>query len=247
MPRPAPLLLETTLTLGGETVTCRVVRGQGRRLVVGVAPHRAVELRVPRGTRLADALAWLSTRQDWLERAWARAALRPAPLRFAAGEVHHVRGVPLRLRLRRGAPAVSLEPGALVVQHPMPNDPTTVEGVLRAWYRALAHEEVPGRVRALATLVPGRPAPAALRMRLMRRHWGSCRRDGVITLSTLLARAAPAQVDYVIVHELCHLRHFDHGPAFHSLVGRVLPDWRERRQALEALPAWPARELLAAA
>lgn len=247
MPRADAVLLETVINLDDAALACRVLRARGQRLVVRLTPTRMVELRVPRGMRIDQALTWLHTRRDWLARALLRVARRPAPLRFAGGEVHHVRGVPVRLRVLRGPGAVSLEPGALVVRVPAPGAPASVEDALRRYYRGLAEQEIPGRVRALGALVPGRPAPAEVRVRLMRRRWGSCRRDGVVTLSTLLARAAPAELDYVIVHELCHLRHFDHGPAFYSLLERALPDWRASRALLEALPGWPAREALEAA
>lgn len=244
MARADAILLETVIDVDDAVLACRVLRARGQRLVVRLTPARMVELRVPRGMRVDQALGWLHTRRDWLARALARVARRPVPLRFAPGEVHHVRGVPVRLRVLRGAGTVSLEPGSLVVRVPAPGAPASVEEALRRFYRSLAEQEIPGRVRALGTLIPGRPAPAAVRVRLMRRRWGSCQRDGVVTLSTLLARAAPAELDYVIVHELCHLRHFDHGPGFYTLLERVRPDWRASRTRLEALPGWPAREAL---
>lgn len=239
-----PALLETRMTLAGTPLPCRVVRARGRRLVLRVTPQPAVEVRAPRGVRAADALAWARSRRAWIEAALVRIGQRPRPLRFAPGEVHHVRGVPLRLRVHRGPGAVELLPGALVVRVPDPANPACVEDTLRRYYRELALQEIPPRVRALARLLPGRLVPAAVRLRLMRRRWGSCRHDGVVTFSTLLTRAAPGELDYVIAHELCHLRVFDHGPGFYALLDRAVPDWRARRTRLEALPAWPARELL---
>lgn len=245
MPAPCALLLESALDLEHGPVPCRVLRGRGRRLVIRITPEPVVEVRVPRGVRLDHALAWVESRRAWLERARLRMAAYPAPLRFRSGEVHHVRGVPLKLRAQRGSARVELQPGALVVRTPDPGDPAEVEDALRAYYRQLALEDIPARVRALARLMPGRAQPAGVRVRLMRRRWGTCRHDGLLTFSTLLARAAPAEVDYVIVHELCHLRHFHHGPLFHALLQRVLPDWNARRRRLERLPPWPAREALA--
>lgn len=239
-------LLETRISLAGAMLACRVVRARGRRMVLRVTPQPAVEVRVPRGVRAEEAMAWARSRRVWIEGALERIAQRPRPLRFTPGEVHHVRGVPLRLRVHRGLGTVELVPGALVARVEDPSRPECVERTLRHYYRELALQEIPVRVRALSALLPGRPAPAAVRVRLMRRRWGSCGYDGVVTLSTLLARAAPADLDYVIAHELCHLRVFDHGPGFYALLDRALPDWRARRARLEALPAWPGRELLEA-
>jgi predicted metal-dependent hydrolase len=239
-------LIETRISLADGVLACRVVRARGRRMVLRVTPQPAIEVRAPRGVRPEDALAWARSRRTWIEGALERIAQRPAPLRFAPGEVHHVRGVPLRLRIHRGPGTVELLPGALVARVEDPARPACVEGTLRRYYRELALQEIPVRVRALSAMLPGRPTPAAVRVRLMRRRWGSCGHDGVVTLSTLLARAAPADLDYVIAHELCHLRVFDHGADFYALLDRALPDWRMRRARLEALPAWPGRELLGA-
>lgn len=76
--------------------------------------------------------------------------------------------------------------------------------------------------------------PGDLAVRRMRRRWGSCFRDGRITLNTELVGEADDLVDYVLIHELCHLREFNHGPRFYAAMDRALPDWRERRTRLHA-------------
>ena len=86
--------------------------------------------------------------------------------------------------------------------------------------------------------VMGVPRPAVIRYRAMRTRWGSCdHRTGAITLNTALVRFPVAALEYVIVHELAHLRHADHGRGFWSLVAAALPDHVERRKLLSAYPA----------
>ena len=63
-------------------------------------------------------------------------------------------------------------------------------------------------------------------LRVMQSRWGSCSPNGRLTLNPLLVRAPREAVDYVIVHELCHLRHHHHGPAFYRLLGRYVPAWK---------------------
>jgi predicted metal-dependent hydrolase len=65
-----------------------------------------------------------------------------------------------------------------------------------------------------------------------RTRWGSARSDGHIRLNWRLIHLPLLQVDYVVVHELAHLRVMDHSPRFWDTVGEVMPDWRERRRAL---------------
>lgn len=81
--------------------------------------------------------------------------------------------------------------------------------------------------------VLGVSRPAVVRYRAMRTRWGSCNhRTGAITLNTALVRFPLVALEYVIVHELAHLRHADHGQGFWSLVAAALPDHLERRRRL---------------
>lgn len=66
----------------------------------------------------------------------------------------------------------------------------------------------------------------------MRRNWGSCSEKGNLNFNYKLALLPPHLAEYVVVHELCHRAHFDHSSRFWTLVGRVLPDHRERRAEL---------------
>ncbi len=72
-----------------------------------------------------------------------------------------------------------------------------------------------------------------LRLRCMKSRWGSCRKGtGAITLNTELFKTPPGCLDYVVVHELCHLVHGNHGKRFWALVERMMPDYRERKRRL---------------
>ena len=69
----------------------------------------------------------------------------------------------------------------------------------------------------------------------MKSRWGSCSAAGRITLNLRLIQIPKHLIDYVILHEFCHLQVNNHSPAFFALLDRVLPDWRERRQALNTM------------
>ena len=75
--------------------------------------------------------------------------------------------------------------------------------------------------------------PSDLRLRHMRSRWGSCSRDGRMTLSTQLMHVPPACRDYVICHEMSHLREFNHGPRFYAWQEHLCPDWRARRDDMK--------------
>lgn len=77
--------------------------------------------------------------------------------------------------------------------------------------------------------------PPRIVVRDMRSRWGSLSPAGQMTLNSRLAQAPRRCIEYVIVHELCHLMHRNHGPAFVSLLGRVMPDWQARKERLESM------------
>lgn len=75
-----------------------------------------------------------------------------------------------------------------------------------------------------------------LRIRAMRSRWGSLASSGIVTLNAHLVRAPVSCLDYVIYHELCHLRVRSHAPAFYAEVERYVPEWRARRAELRRHP-----------
>jgi predicted metal-dependent hydrolase len=74
--------------------------------------------------------------------------------------------------------------------------------------------------------------PTGLVIRTMKRRWGSCSTRGKITLSTELIKLPDLYIEYVIVHELCHLRHHNHGAGYYKLLSELFPEWRFVRKEL---------------
>lgn len=94
-------------------------------------------------------------------------------------------------------------------------------------YRAFALQYMSELVARLAPIVG--VMPAGIRIGGAATSWGCCKKDGVIRFSWRLICMDPAFIEYVAVHELCHLRHFDHSPAFWGEVAKTLPDWKSRK------------------
>jgi len=108
-----------------------------------------------------------------------------------------------------------------------------VEQLVGRWYRDRAREVFAERVAACYPRVQGLGvAPPVLTVRAMRTRWGSASAAGRITLNLKLVQVPASLIDYVVYHELCHLVAPHHGRAFYDLLGKVLPDWRERRERL---------------
>ncbi|HEY7295352.1 MAG TPA: SprT family zinc-dependent metalloprotease, partial [Dehalococcoidia bacterium] len=110
------------------------------------------------------------------------------------------------------------------------------EAIARAferWYRARAAEEIGRAVERWAPLAGVRPA--SVLVRAQRRRWGSCSATGVLRFNWRLVMTEPRLIDYVVVHELAHLRVQSHAPAFWAEVARLLPDWKLLRRRLREI------------
>lgn len=101
---------------------------------------------------------------------------------------------------------------------------------IEAW-RAEAKRLLPDRVACWSRIMG--LTPKAVKITAARTRWGSCSASGNINLSCRLMGSPPAAVDYVIVHELAHLKHMNHSAAFYRLVQRYLPDYKERIRLLK--------------
>jgi predicted metal-dependent hydrolase len=75
--------------------------------------------------------------------------------------------------------------------------------------------------------------PPRWRLLAMKRQWGSCSPRGTLSLNPHLVKAPASCIDYVLAHELCHLKHHDHSKNFYRTLARHVPDWREVKQRLD--------------
>ena len=108
-----------------------------------------------------------------------------------------------------------------------------LRALIERWYRREAATHLAERVEHYAPRLGVRPSGVTIRGQ--RSRWGSCSARGTLSLNWRLMMVPSALADYVVVHELCHLRHMDHSPRFWAMVGGVVPDHRERRRSLNAL------------
>jgi len=258
------------IELRGGPLAVRIRRTpRARGLRITIHPVHGPVVSLPPATRRgwgradADIEAFLRAREPWLRRhldrdAAARAARLARPA-LDAGRVVPYLGRPHRVAvvtrpgLRRSRVLrVGADVDVLLVERP-PADRRSVGRALETWLRERATEAVNDAVRRHAPALG--VAPATVVIRDPRSRWGSCTRDARLMLSWRLVLAPPEILESVVVHELCHLRWFGHGPRFRALLAGRLPDHAERRRWLHvhgadlhhALDEEPARDAAGAA
>jgi hypothetical protein len=227
---------------GADTITFQLVRSDRKTLGFTVRRDGSVVVRAPRRAPEAAVLRSVAGRADWIarkQREFAQSAARTPPLRYEEGETHLYLGRPYVLTIERGdVETVRLAGGALHVTVRSDSSAGHVKDLLDAWYVRRARRHLPARLDACwATFPSDGHRPPTLRLKHMRTRWGSMSPSGTMSLRLDLIRAPDECIDYVVLHELCHLEHANHGPEFWALVEQLVPDWRRRKRRLESMLA----------
>ena len=231
-----------TLEYGERTIPYSVAFVERETLEIAVHPDGAVRVRAPEGRSTEEVRAKVRSRARWITRQQDRFATLPtsAPRRYVSGETHRYLGRQYRLKVRR-VDARAEESVRLIGPHfevfAAGEGPKRTRELLDGWYRQRAEVKLAERYAACAEQVRpyGIEAPT-LALRRMATRWGSYTRSGRVLLHPALVKAPVRCIDYVVLHELCHAAHPNHGPAFYGLLSRVLPDWRELKARLGAIP-----------
>ena len=229
------------ITLGGQRVPVQVSFDRFRTLRLTILPEGIVRVRAPRRTSLKHIQAYLESKAAWIlrhiERFRARSEEAP-PLRFVSGERHAYLGGAYLLQASQGErDAVRLVDGVFEVTTLFPPRPDRVRALMEAWYLEHARELFARLIRELRPRFDelGVARPKRLTLRTMTSRWGTCSRSGTITLNRDLIKMPLECVEYVVAHELCHLRHLGHDAAFYGLLAAIMPDWKKRRLRLRKL------------
>lgn len=220
------------------------LRRQPRR-----TPHRIAIHVEPDGRILVDAApdapleqvrAAVAKRAHWLSRHIdeARKRMRHVlPREYVSGESVLYLGRRYRLRVVTSPDTVvgAALRGAYLEVRTRTASARAVSRILDAWYRDRAREFFRLRLTAIAEPLRWVREAPPLRVQAMTRQWGSCSPAGRITLNPALVRAPRDCIDYVILHELCHLAHHNHSVRFYRALGQHMPQWPQVKARLDDL------------
>ncbi len=226
--RPQRTRFHWTLADGAE-VAVEVRWNPRRRTRMGISFASAGMLLVdaPPSASLDEVRSLLRTHARWI-RHRRRAAAESGvwyPLDYVDGAVLFHRGRAVSLRLGAGEDTALAE-GELLAPR---ND---TKRRVWAWYAGQAESVLGNVVAAMVAALPWLGTEPPWRHRYMRTQWGSCSTRGRISLNSHLVKLPDRLIEYVVLHELCHLRHLNHGPGFCQLMDAHMADWRRRRRAL---------------
>lgn len=210
----------------GPEIEVRVNRRAKRILLRADAARAVVVLVLPSPRHRSAGLGFAARRADWIH---ARLAEMAARIPFEDGMTLPLLGRPHRVRHRPGgAPGVSVADGEIRIGGPAARLPR----LLAAWLRMEASRILAERSRALAAGLGAQVSRVTVRD--TRSRWGSCSPSGALSYSWRLVLAPETVLDYVVAHEVAHLRVPNHGPRFWATVGALCPDHMHARRWLKA-------------
>jgi predicted metal-dependent hydrolase len=222
---------EDWLLVGTQQVRLWLVRNRrARRYVLRLRPDGAARLTIPRGGSVAEAKRFAQKCVPWLQRQLQLQAEHPVrPEHWLAGTEILFRGERVRLEAGVNGETGLIRFGSEAL--PIPDAAPDLRPAIERHLRLLAARELPPRVLELAALhnLPVK----RVSVRNQRSRWGSCSRRGTISLNWRLVQAPLFVRDYLILHELAHLRHMNHSRRFWAEVARLCPPFADAERWLK--------------
>jgi predicted metal-dependent hydrolase len=207
-------------------------------LGIEVHPNQRVLVKAPTGASISAIQSKVSNRASWIARQQRQfstyAATLPAP-EYVSGEGYRYLGRQCRLKvIKSDEKIVRLWAGRLEVHTPEIHQQDQIERLVNRWYRDRAQQIFSERYQACVKIAAqyGITHEQGFDLRNMEKRWGSCSIHGKIKLNPLLVSAPKDCIDYVIMHELCHLRFHNHSVDFYRLLSNLMPDWQKRKDYL---------------
>jgi predicted metal-dependent hydrolase len=226
------------IEVNGQKLSFSLRRSPRRTLAISVEPDGRVVVTAPELASperievvLARRFPWIKRQQRYFE------ALPPPPTprQWVSGETHRYLGRQYRLKVIPGeTPSVRLTGAYFHVATPDPTNTAAIEQAMAAWYHSHARTLFADRMAKILkdTTWLRDLTPPPITVRHMPKRWGSATPSGRIYLNVDLVKLPPGCIDYVIAHELVHLKIPNHGRAFWRLLGRVCPEWGRWRDRL---------------
>lgn len=234
--------MRASFTYGHERYDYDVCFTPDRRakIAIHVHPDASVQVDAPEGEDLPRIQRAVLKRARWIKTHVDQAReqrTHALPRRYVSGESHFYLGRRYQLKVLNangGGFSVKLLCGRICVETPQ-RDPNAVKERLSGWYRERAADVFGRRLDAIADHVDWLKHVPPVHLLTMKKQWGSCSPRGTVFLNPHLVKAPRECVDYVIAHELCHLKEHNHSPRYYRLLREIMPGWEPVKARLDGM------------
>lgn len=193
----------------------------------------------PTDAKAEDIQARVETKAPWIAKQQRFFNGRPEKTyqpKWVSGENIYYLGRQYRLKIHLGEADVKLAGKYLNVTVKKKDDKAKIAALVNTWYLKHARRKFEERTLLLHSILERENLKMnSLMIRKLEKRWGSCTKKGNIVLNSELIKAPINCIDYVLIHEICHLKYHDHSNKFWSLLNKYCPDWVKTKEKLENL------------
>ncbi|GHT95007.1 metal-dependent hydrolase [Alphaproteobacteria bacterium] len=232
-----------TISYENQSIDFELRRSKRKTLAIHIYPDAHVEVRAPQSTALDEIYKivlkrakWIRTKQAYFE----QSRTKHSPRKYVSGEDHWYLGKRLKLKIKLDIVCrVEVTEEYLLVLSHRPHDKELTRQLITDWFRAQALEKFNERLEYCIKKFPNpkKFTPSNLSIRRLSSRWGSMASSKRLTLNLKLIHMPIPYIDYVIIHELCHIKHMNHSPKFYKFLEEILPDWKSLKQKLKEMRA----------
>ena len=226
-----------TISYGTTIINYELLITNRKSLEIAVHPDKSVVVKAPKSSSIQKIEEKIRKRARWIKKQisyFNQFEPKTPEGQYIGGEGHLYLGRKYRLKIEKSyRDKISLRNGYFYIE--CSNDgPAWIKNLLDTWYKQKAKKYV-SKVFDDCWMVfnnKGFKKPT-LKLQKMEKRWGSLSQRGQLTLNLSLIQTPRECIEYVIIHELCHLAHHNHGPEFYKLLNRIMLDWMKRKHKLE--------------
>lgn len=210
---------------------------KSKKVTVKVLPDGFVEVVAPKSVNDQELVGIVRKRGAWIlgQLKDGEAEANNDRLAYVSGSTHRYLGSQYLLKVTVGKyeqESVKLRRGHFEVRVNY-SQPSRVETALKRWYEVKAREVFERRLEACLQQTPWVEKCPSIRLMWMEKQWGNCSPEGNLTLNIDLVKASSLCIDYVLLHELCHIAEHNHSDRFYKLLSQVMPNWMDVKERLD--------------
>lgn len=219
-----------------EKIKFAIIKSNRKSLSIAIQPDGNLLVKAPFFMSDSEILKWVKTKTGWIVRQRAKILEQQEmtqPKKYVTGEKFWYLGQEYELEVRISAGRAGMVGVAenKIILFSKTADEAEVQKILTDWFVKQAKAVIPKRVRFWAEQIG--ESYGNVTVKNQRKRWGSCSSVRNLNFNRRLIMAPEAVMDYVVVHELCHLRHMNHSKEFWNEVEKILPDYKICKKWLE--------------
>jgi predicted metal-dependent hydrolase len=220
-----------------QSIDYKVVYSRRRSIGINIGPDSGVTVRAPYRTSLKTIQSMVQSKSAWIIKhleKYKSATRISSKIIFANGTSVLFRGKEYPVRFIKSEKYfIRFDESNIEIGLINPEEKEKAGLMLEKWYRVISEGIFRRKFdELLIRFSRYNFTPAEFSVRVLKRRWGSCSSKGKITISSELVKLDDIYLEYVILHELCHIRHHNHGKEFYALLSEVFPDWKQKRSEL---------------